>query len=256
MTKPGLGPSLQTLFWSQPLSVVSRAWWSPEMTHKARSPQHPPPPQFNWPYTSPLGTKESKRSLPGLAGTAATLRSPSPWPCSGQLRCCPLGPKLTAAQASPPTVWGKRATHHCWTSFSVTARENRSRLLALGGALGEADLGNLLPALPSPPLRPTHPCPPDDLSQSGAACPATPAGDSTGLSLLRPTGLLEGLTRTASSMRGWLSLPSWGLGGAGKSLTPRPVFEIRCPPSLSPGTAPLEKAPGGLPACGGPGQEG
>lgn len=202
--------------------------------------------------SAPYGQKNLNEGCLGQVGRGAKLRSPSPCPCPGQLGCCPISPKPPRQQFGEKT-----ATHHCWTSFSVTARENRRRLLALGGVLGDGQTpGSLLPALPSAPPQPARPCPPNEQSRSGAPCPATPAGDSTGLSLLRPIVLLEGLTRTAPYTRGWLSLLSWGAGGLEGASYPGQCLRYAAPHLSFPGQHRRRRHSAALPACGGPGQKG
>lgn len=138
------------------------------------------------------------------------------------------------ASPRPAGSWGRAATHHCWTSFSVTARENRKGPLSQGGV---PEPGSRPPTRPvGAPAGPEQGHAPREQSRSGARWPATQQGTALAHTFPTPTMLLVGLPRRASYPRGWL-LPA--LLGDGL---------IHIPPVSVPGQAPRElgcRLPGG-----------
>lgn len=81
----------------------------------------------------------------------------APCPCPGRWTAVPPAQSQHATR-SRPAGWGKAATHHCWTSFSVTARENRRVFFqSREVSQGWADTGEAPPCPPHPTPRPASP---------------------------------------------------------------------------------------------------
>lgn len=195
-------------------------WWSFEEPHKATLPQ--PPAQLTWVYDSEQRNVKTKAAGTGVRMSHSLSEAVPPAPVLG------IGAAVPSAQsqhATPfrPACWGKAATHHCWTSFSVTARENR-RVFFQSKEVSQGWMDTREPPVPSPP-RPTACQPteaqlaldkdirPGEEPRSGALLGHTSRGG-TGQPPPMPTVLLGGLP--SLTRRGGLSLLSWG-GQAGPS---------------------------------------